>query len=163
MNTAVQTNLAGGISAAMNSSNANPPSAVAPAVWSTTGYLQTRPTGNAYTLIKATFVNATGSNVTGIKILYNFTVASPLNEVAFGHLVYYSLTGAANSWQLLATLQSTNSATLSTNVTLASTWNNGSTLYVLFADDNGVNMAGPVHCSQQTSKVACGAGHCRRV
>ena len=139
LNTAVQTNLAGGIAAQCVSSNANPPSATASGVWSTSGYLQTRPTGNGYTLLKATFVNNTGTNATSISISYDFSAVSPLGEVAFGHLVYYSLTGLANSWSNLATLQSTNSAALSTNVTLSSTWTNGGTLYLLFADDNGAS------------------------
>ena len=138
LNTAVQTNLAGGIAAQCVSTNANPPSA-ANGVWSTTGYLQTRPTGNAYTLLKATFVNNTGTNATSISISYDFSAVSPLGEVVFGHLVYYSLTGLANSWSNLATLQSTNSGALSTNVTLSSTWTNGGTLYLLFADDNGAS------------------------
>ncbi len=137
LNAAVQTNLAGGITAQCASVALNPPGTGGPAVWSTTGYLQTRPSGNAATSIKGTFVNNSGINATTIRLSYDFGAIARTNEVVFGHLVYYSLTGAANSWSNLATLQSTNSATLSTNLTLPATWANGTVLYLLFADDNG--------------------------
>lgn len=139
LNTAAQTNLAGGVTVQCASSNASPPSAAGSTVWSTSGYLQTRPTGNAYTVLKATFVNNTGTNATHVLISYDFAAVLPTSEVAYGHLVYYSLTGAASSWSSLVTLQSTNSAALSTNVALSATWTNGGTLYLLWADDNGTS------------------------
>src|SRR5438270_281286 len=69
LDVAVQTNLASGITAQLNSSNANPPNAVGPVVWCTNGYVQTRPTGNAFTLLLGQFVNITGSNVTAVTII----------------------------------------------------------------------------------------------
>src|SRR5262249_54473161 len=53
-----------------------------------------------------------------------------------GHRVYWSLTGAANSWQLIPNLASVGTpGTLVAMVNLGS-WPNGSPLYFLWADDN---------------------------
>ena len=133
---AVITNSTSSITAALTNGGAGTPGSSLAAVWGSDGFLQTRAAANAYTLLMATFVNASGSNATGIRISFDFTAAIPTAEQVPGHLVYYSLTGAANSWSNLATLQSSNSTTLSTNLTLSPPWNDGATLYLLFADDN---------------------------
>ena len=139
MQLAAQTNVASAITVALGNGGSGTPAFAATATWGSDGFLQTRPTGNAATLLMGTFVNNTGTNATGIRLSYNFSVAAVLDEAVFGHQVFYSLTGAANSWSNLATLTSSNSATLSTNVSLPVSWNNGGTLYLLFADDNGIS------------------------
>src|SRR6266508_2512507 len=45
LDTAVQANTAALTTAALVSSNANPPNATGAGIWSTSGYIQTRPTG----------------------------------------------------------------------------------------------------------------------
>ena len=138
LNATVQASAASSITTALGNGVSVPPAPpTGGAVWTSDGLLQTRPTTVACTLLMATLVNTSGTNATSIQIMYDFIASAPANEPVFGHLVYYSLTGATNSWQPLATLQSSNSTTLSTNVPLAATWYNGSTLYLLFADDNG--------------------------
>ena len=60
---AVQTNSAALITAQTTLNTGNPPANLAAATWSSTGgYLQTRPTQNAATLLMATFTNATGAD-----------------------------------------------------------------------------------------------------
>ena len=105
------------------------------ATWTSAGsaYLQTRPTGNRITLLMATLVNNTGSNVDAISISYTFTIATTNTEEVAGQRVYYSFTGAVGSWLNIAAPTSTGPV----SVTISSTWLDGSPLYVLFADDNG--------------------------
>ena len=133
----VQTNLATSITAQLNASNALPPNAVGPAVWSTNGYVQTRPTGNAYTLLKATLLNATGTNATSIRVNYLFSQPVVATEAVNGLVAFYSLTGEANSWTLIPQLSTNNPGTLTADVTLTAPWNDGSILYLLWVDDNG--------------------------
>src|SRR6185436_1613774 len=59
---------AGAITNQLAASNASPPVAVTRAVWVTNGYVQTRPTGNRITVLMASFVNGTGSNVGTLNI-----------------------------------------------------------------------------------------------
>src|SRR5690349_9258190 len=57
-------------------SNIDPPDQVGTATWSSTGlYLQTRPTGNRYTVLMAKFRNNTETNVSEIALSYRFTIA----------------------------------------------------------------------------------------
>ena len=55
---------ASSVTAQCNSSNSVTPTQISVAVWSTSGYLQTRPTGNKYTILMGKFVNTSGSNAT---------------------------------------------------------------------------------------------------
>ena len=135
MDTAVAALAASGITARCASSNANPPNAVAAAVWSTTGYMQTRATANRYCALMATLVNATGSNVTSANISYSFVTNLLVAEQVLGQRAYYSLTGLASSWVNIPEFSSAASGTLSASLSIA--WNDGSPLYLLFTDDNG--------------------------
>ncbi len=135
MDTAVAARIASGITAQCASSNANPPNAVGAAVWSTSGYLQTRPSNNRYGALMATLVNATGSNVTTVDISYSYVTNLLVVEQVQGQRTYYSLTGLANSWVAIPEFSSAASGTLSASLSIA--WNDGSPLYLLFADDNG--------------------------
>ena len=89
LNAVVQSLPASSITAALGNGGAGTPGATGGnAVWRSDGFLQTRASANACTLLMATFVNATGTNASSIKIRDDFTAALPLNEVVFGHLVY---------------------------------------------------------------------------
>jgi hypothetical protein len=108
--------------------------------------LQTAPTGNAATVILATLTNNAGGTATGLTINYDLAVANsavpPVEQVA-GHRIYYSKTGAANSWTAVGDFGGVAAtATETVPVTIAGGWTNGSTLYVLWADDNSDSAAG---------------------
>ena len=139
LDAAVQTNTAAMITAQCASVTGNPPLQSAAAVWASAGgYLQTRAAQNAATLLMATLVNDTGSDGTGARIGYSFvnrTAAS--QEQVIGHRVYYSLSGAANTWSLINALSQTGSGNLVANVGFTTPWTNGAKLYVLWADENG--------------------------
>jgi hypothetical protein len=135
---AVQLLTANGIASQISSDSGNPPAANALATWSSTGhYLQTRPTGVKMGVLMATLVNDTGTNADVINLNYDFTVASNVSEEVPGHRVYYSLTGAANTWQNIAALSSPPAGRVSAKVVLSPTWDAGAKLYLLWADDNG--------------------------
>ncbi len=132
---AVQLISASDITATLSSSSTNPPGAAAAAVYCQAGYLQTRPNSVGFTALMATLRNATGSNVTAVKISYSFTTNLPAAEQVPGQLVYYSLTGATGSWVNIPQFSSAPSGTLSATLSVA--WNDGSIFYLLFTDDNG--------------------------
>jgi hypothetical protein len=110
------------------------------ATWSSPGqYLQTRPTGNRYTTLMAKFVNNTGTNASEIAIGYLTAMlgAAVPEDAGLGERVYFSMSGALNSWTNLPTFTSAStnlSGILSTN--LAINWTNGGSLYLLWIDDN---------------------------
>lgn len=143
----VNTNIiASGVTAQTTADPGNPPAANGNATWSSSGsYLQTRPTGNRYTALMGTFVNNTGTNATEIAISYLLTITGggPDEDPERGTRVYYSLTGAANSWTNLPAFNTTaaasSSSTRTTNLVL--NWPNGGTLYLLWADDNASGIA----------------------
>lgn len=139
LDAAVQTNAAAAITNQCTSSTANPPSSAATATWSTTGYLQTRPTQVSAILLMGTFVNTTGTNATRVRLAYDYTTnrAGLVAEEVRGQRVYYSLTGATNSWVLIPELSQTNQGALSADVTLGGTWTNRGVLFLLWADANG--------------------------
>ena len=120
----------------------NPPGLLPTAQWSSTGlYIQTRPSGGRYTVIMGKFVNDTRSNATEIAISYTRTFAGnpALEDTNKGTRVYYSLTGASNSWINLEAFNTTatnGSLNLSTN--LAVDWPYGTNLFVLWVDDNAL-------------------------
>lgn len=138
LDAAVQSLTASGIATQISSDTGNPPAANALATWSSTGhYLQTRPTGVKMAVLIATLVNDTGTNADVLNLNYDFTVATSVTEEISGHRVYYSLTGAANSWQNVPALNSHSPGRVSTSVVLSSAWSAGAKLYLLWADDNG--------------------------
>jgi hypothetical protein len=121
---------------------ANPPPTNTNAVWSSPGlYLQTRPTGNRYTALMGKFVNNTLTNATEITFSYVRTIAGSATlteESGRGTRVYYSLTGLANSWTNIASLNHTETANGVSNqlATIAVNWPHGGSLFLLWADDN---------------------------
>ena len=141
LDTAVQALTASLITTPLGSTNVNPPVAAGTAFWSSTGgYVQTRPTGNNGIALMCTLINGSGSAVLAVNIAYDYALVATngVAEEIPGHLVYYSLTGLANSWvQIPAFSLQTTAGRLSTVVNLSSSWAGGTPLYLLWADDNG--------------------------
>ena len=136
LDTAVGTLTAASITNRAVSDPNNPPAVSPNALWSSTGkYLQTRPSGNKFTALMATLVNNTSVDLHSFAVGYNFTEAGVLNEEINGYRVYFSLTGAANSWTNIAGLSSVAPGMLATNLNV--TWHSNTPLYLLWADDNG--------------------------
>jgi hypothetical protein len=136
----VQTNAAAGITNALPTSGTVPPSANALARRNTAGnYLQSRPTGNAATLLMATLVNDTLGTLTSVDVIYRQDTFNQISEVgAVGLHVYYSFDGLPGSWQKIAALSGDiTPGQRGTTLDLSATaWAAGATMYLLFADDN---------------------------
>jgi len=130
-----------GVTSGTLAGSGNPAAANGLAIWSSSGFVQTRPTGNRYTALMAKFINNTGTNATQVSLSYAFTIAGTAfaEDAGKGTRVYFSQTGTANSWTNLATLNnvaSSGSFLYQTNIPV--NWVNGSSFFILFADDNGV-------------------------
>lgn len=122
----------------------NPPSSASTARWnSSLMRVQTRPTGNDYTVLLATMRNNTGSRAGSVTISYGFGVEGGVipDEEIPGHRAFYSLTGASGSWQLIPGFSGLN-ASATVTAALNISWPTNALLYVLWADDNAVNNDG---------------------
>ena len=138
LDASVQSNSAPLINTGLGASSTTPPSSNAVARWNATlQNLQTRPTGNMYALLMAELQNNTGTNCNTLAVSYDLGLSDPgsVVEELLGQRLYYSLTGAANSWQPIGSYS--NVGRVSFSVALADTWTNGASLYLLWADDNG--------------------------
>src|SRR5687768_11330449 len=108
--------------------------------WNSTGlYLQSRPTTsgtNAAGVMKAVLQNDSGGDLTEVTISYDFGLTSDVDEEVPGFRVFWSLTGAPGSWTLLPILSGNETVGAHTESMGAVVWPAGSTLYLLWADDN---------------------------
>jgi hypothetical protein len=137
MDAAVQLFAASSANAQLTLDAANPPAFLANGTWSSSGlYVQTRPTGNAATLVMATFLNTLGQNGASVTLSYDYVQAAVNadGEQVDGHRVYYSTNGQPGSWTPIPSLSSP--AQGRPSATLNFTWNSGGTLYVIWVDDN---------------------------
>ena len=131
------------VAAALQSSPTVPPATGSLSRWNSTGlYLQSKPTGNDYSLLLARLRNETGSNVSGVTIRYDWDqkAPNPVHESIPGQRVYYSRSGGPGTWTLLPELSvfTTNSTAQTLSVTLPlGVWSNLAVLHLLWADDNG--------------------------
>ena len=92
--------------------------------------IQSRPTTNNAAVLKATLLN-TGATACGVTVSYVLGQYDTITEQIPGHRVYYSLNGT--SWSAVGTFATPGA--VSFNV-IVGNWNNGSTLYLLWVDDN---------------------------
>ena len=105
----------------------------------------TQPTGNKVTLLMAPLQNASGGNLDTLAVSYTLGLASVTPaEWIKGHRVYWSKTGEAGSWTTVGDyLLSTAGSTASISIYLtALNWADGGSLYVVWADDNGLSPDG---------------------
>ncbi len=140
------TNAASTINAQVNNVAGDPPGSLATAQWTSSGYLITRPTGNAVTLLMATLTNVTGGAINSFTVKYDYTQkSSPVppvaNEVVKGHRVYYNLNGATNQWVPLGDYGNSFSTNVVQAISIAldlsaTPWASSTVMYLLFADDN---------------------------
>lgn len=132
------TNGPGSILGTLPSNNGNPPGTAALAQWATNKYVQTRPTGNAATLLMATLTNTTGGNISGLTVTYTLaTNIVATREESPGHRVYYNLSGAAGGWVTLGNYGTVGAQSITLNLS-ATPWAANSLMYLLFVDDNSV-------------------------
>jgi len=95
----------------------------------------TRPTGNAATTIRARLQNDAGGTITSFRVTFARTAGAPITEQVDGHQVYYSVGGSPGSWVHIPSLSGGAAGTI-TDVISPSGWSGGSSLYILFVDDN---------------------------
>ena len=117
-----------------------PPGAGGQANWASAGgYLITRPTGTAGNVIMAHLRNKSGAVRPALDISYNLTVEAAVVEETLGHLVYFSFSGAPNSWVQIPGISGDGVTGLKTaSIDFGATpWDAEADLYILFADDNG--------------------------
>ncbi len=137
MDAAVQGITASSVTARPTLDGTDPVAASSVASWSSPGQnLQTRPTGNAASILMCTLVNALGVDASGVALTYDFTKVAILGEEVDNMQVYYSLTGAAGSWTPIPAFHTAPAGRLSTTLNIF--WPQGSSLYILWADDNSV-------------------------
>jgi hypothetical protein len=114
----------------------SPPSVLAIAVWSSSGhYIQTRPAGNAATLLMATLQNDRGRQAYSVEVSFEFA-ARVLSTEQLGVRLYYSLSGEQNTWQFISEFSTATNVSLTLDLN-SNPWNEGTRLYLLWADDNG--------------------------
>ncbi len=115
-------------------------------------YVFSRPTGIAYTTLLLGLRNDSGQDRGSVTIDYDFGVdvggvagqTDQEDPGTYGYRVYYSLTGAANTWVHIADLDTaTNNGAgpKHSEITLPSAWESGANLYFLWADGNGQNQS----------------------
>jgi hypothetical protein len=147
LDTAVQTNVASAINMSVGSTATTAPAISSSGIarWNSAILaVQTVPTGVGYVSLMATLQNNTGGNQTALTFSYDLTEnnstvgANPtvVVEEVPGHRVYFSLTGAANSWQVVPEVSSIGTTGTRVGTANLGSWPNGSLLYMLWADDN---------------------------
>ncbi len=122
----------------LSTSTTLPPSASNLGRWqSVRQHVLTRPTNNHYSTLMATVLNSTGSTLNSLTVEYDFSTPDGIAvEEVPGHRVYFSSTGAANSWSLLNNFSGvTVAATLNQTIS-GLNWATGTQAYILWADDN---------------------------
>ncbi len=142
------------ITTALGSSATTPPSANAITRYNTAlQFIQSRPTGNAATITKATLRNDTGGNVSALTVAYDFGVQSPLALETPGFYAYWSLSGEPNSWTLIEAFSGHETAgSVSATLPIGS-WASGSLLYLMWADDNGDTASDPSYSIDNISFI----------
>jgi len=100
-------------------------------------WLQSAATGNTATVLKATLNNETPNYVTDLAVSFDLGVTTPEAGTVTGipgYRVYWSATGAANSWTPAGTFAT--AGPISFNISGLGTTFGDNPLYILWADDN---------------------------
>ena len=109
--------------------------------------IQSRPTTdgtNAANVLLATLQNDSGAARSTVIISYDFGIQSPATGELPGFNAYYSLTGLPGSWQVIPELTGSEVAgNKVATLSIAGSWAQGSTLYLLWADDNANGITDP--------------------
>ncbi len=140
VNTAVQALDAATITSPLASASGLPPAATGEARFAVDGrYIATRPAGTRGSVVLARLRNDTGSARFCIQLQYTLGVTAPTIEEVPGHMVYYSFSGASNSWIRIPALSGDGVAGGKTALLDLGFpgWSVGEMIYVLFVDDNG--------------------------
>lgn len=149
LDAAVQTNVASAINMVLGTAATTAPAinSANTARWNSTALaVQTVPTGVGYVSLMATLQNNTGVNQTALTFSYDLTennstagtVPTVVVEEVPGHRVYFSLTGAAQSWQVVPEVSSIGTSGTKVGTANVGSWPNGGLLYLLWADDNAI-------------------------
>jgi hypothetical protein len=146
LDTAIQLIDASTVNTQLNTTSTIPPSTNAIGRYHTTLlHAFSRPTGNIGNAIIAKLQNAAGAAATGVTLTYDLGLIVGTNattEGVPGHRIYYSLTGAANSWTTVGTFgyqgaaNTTQSQAQNIPIAISGGWANGANLYIAWVDDN---------------------------
>ncbi|MCX6878179.1 MAG: hypothetical protein NTW21_30865, partial [Verrucomicrobia bacterium] len=141
LDTFINTLAASGITTTLGSRTTDPAgSTTTLGQWQSTALRLTSRAGTSpATVFKATLQNDSGSDLHEFNLSFTLYGSAAANEDPglAGYAVYYSLTGSAGDWHRSG-VYGTLGAVTANNVALNSAWVSGTTLYVLWADDNGV-------------------------
>lgn len=103
-------------------------------------FIQSRPTTdgtNAANMLLATLQNDTVNPITSLTITYSFnTYSLNVADEIPGFQVFYSLNGAPGSWQPISGLSDNTVVGTHTTTVPIGSWAPGTTMYLLWADDN---------------------------
>lgn len=140
---AAQTIVAANIITPLTTSGTTPPSTDALFRYNTSGlYIQARSTTVGASVLLATLTNTTGLEISAITVAYTFNeLVGNLGEELPGWHVYFSLTGAANSWTKIPAFSAAASGSLSATLNLGA-WPANGKMYLLWLDDNAANTTG---------------------
>src|SRR6185436_17386870 len=98
---------------------------------------------SAAILMLTTLQNDSGSDLSEMQVAFDMTVIEPLVGELPGHRVYFSVSGAAGSWQLIPEISGIETnGHLSANLNLVS-WPAGTLMYLLWFDDNANAVTDP--------------------
>jgi hypothetical protein len=140
------TNAASTINLLLDNVTGDPPGTSTNARWTSSGYVMTRPTGNAVTFLMAKLTNVANATISSFHVQYQFTqkTTGVANEAIKGQRVYYNVTGAAGQWIALGnfgnsfTTNVVQNIDITINVPVTNPWAPNRAFYILFADDNAL-------------------------
>lgn len=117
-------------------------------------YIQSRTTGTAGVILKASLKNDTGNTMSVISIMYDFAIQTPAPIVSDlpGHVVYWSLTGAPGSWMRIPELSDGDeSPGRRTAIIPIGSWPPDGSMYVIWVDDNADLITDPSYTIDNVS------------
>lgn len=143
LDAAVQTLNATAIATVLGQSATDPSTTSGVARWNSTRLrLQSKPTGVDYLVLMATLQNDSGATINSVDVTYLYAVDPAGTEEIPGHRAFYSVGGAAGTWQPIPAFSGlvANGNPLATLATPG--WSCGARVYIVWADDNAVGTEG---------------------